>query len=301
MKEIDWLSLDGKSLRVFLTIMEVGTITGAADKLGITQSAVSHTVEKLREIVGDPLFIRSGRTISPTSYAFDMADRVEKILGEMKELVQTSSFSPEESEVDLVVAANDFQSSLLMPRFYAQVKSKLKRFTLRVVAPQVPTLELLREKKCDLAIVGFRPDAADIMQKPLFTMETVVFYDPAVRGAPRDLTDYLESRHIGLSFLKNFKGGIDDILHKSGQSRRVEIAVPNFSSVASFLRGTAMLATLPPQMQLTEMRDFAYAPLPFEFSAGKMHMIWHQSYQEDSQHKWLRNKMVEVVKSLPVP
>ena len=298
MNEIDWLSLDGKSLRVFLTVMEVGTITGAADKLGITQSAVSHTVEKLRAIVGDPLFIRAGRTITPTTYAGQMVEKVERILSGMKDLVQTSSFSPAESEIDLVIAANDFQSSLLMPRFYEQVKGKLKRFSLKVISPEIPTVELLREKKCTLAIAGFSPDSADIMQKSLFTMNTVVFYDPSMRDAPKDMEDYLDSGHIGISFLQDYKGGVDDLLTSRGLRRRVEIYVPNFSSVATYIRGTDMLATLPSLMEFTEMRDFASVSLPFKFSAGKMNMIWHQSYQEDEQHKWLRKEMIEVVNSL---
>lgn len=299
MKKIDWLSLDGKSLRVFLTVIEVGSITGAAEKLGITQSAVSHTVEKLREIVRDPLFIRAGRTICPTTYAQQMAEKVERVLADLRGLVQTSSFSPAESEIDLVIAANDFQSSLLMPRFYEQVKGKLKRFTLKVISPELPTPELLREKKCALAIAAFSPDAADIMQKNLFVIHTAVFYDPAVRNAPKDMEDYLGSGHIGLSFLQNFKGGVDDFLHTRGQCRRVEIFVPNFSSITHYLKGTNMLATLPSLMRLTEMRGFGSSPLPFEFSTTKMNMIWHQSYQEDVQHKWLRKEMMEVVNSLP--
>lgn len=298
MNEIDWLSLDGKSLRVFLTVMEVGTITGAADKLGITQSAVSHTVEKLRAVVGDPLFIRAGRTITPTTYAGQMVEKVERILGEIKGLVQTSSFSPAESEIDLVLAANDFQSSLLMPRFYEQVKGKLKRFSLKVISPEMPTVELLREKKCTLAIVGFSPDSADIMQKPLFTMHSAVFYDPFMRDAPKDMEAYLDSGHIEISFLQDYKGGVDFFLTSRGLHRRVEIFVPNFSSIAAYLRGTEMLATLPSLMEFTEMRDFTPAPLPFKFSTGKMNMIWHQSFQEDEQHKWLRKEMIEIVNSL---
>lgn len=298
MNKIDWLSLDGKSLRVFLTVIEVGTITGAAGKLDITQSAVSHTVEKLREIIGDPLFIRAGRTITPTAYAEQIAEKVERILGELKCLVQISSFSPAESEIDLVVAANDFQSSLLMPLFYEQVKGKLKRFTLKVISPHLPSAELLRDKKCDLAIVGFSPDVPDIMQRSLFTVNTVVFYDPSVRGAPKDMKDYLDSGHIGLSFLQNFKGGLDDFLSTQGQHRRVEVSVPNFSSVATYLKGTDMLATLPSLMELTEMSDFAFSPLPFQFSPRKMNMIWHQAYHEDEPHKWLRKEMLEVVNSI---
>lgn len=298
MKKIDWMSLDGKGLHVFLTVMEVGTITGAADKLGITQSAVSHTVEKLREVMGDPLFIRAGRTITPTSYAQQITEKVEGILGEMKELVQTSFFSPAESEIDLVIAANDFQSSLLMPRFYEQVKSKLKRFSLKVISPQIPTVELIREKRCTLAIAAFSPDSADIIQKSLFPMETAVFYDPSMREAPKDLEDYLKAEHIGLSFLQDYKEGVDKYLENKGQGRRVEISAPNFSSVAAYLRGTDMLATMPSLMALNELKDFASVSLPFTFTTGKMYMIWHQSYQYDEQHKWLRDEMMQVVTSI---
>ena len=130
-------------------------------------------------------------------------------------------------------------------------------------------------------------------------MNTVVFYDPSERDAPKDMADYLDSGHIGLSFLQNFKGGVDDFLATHGQPRRVELSVPNFSSVATYLRGTNMLASLPSLMRLTEMRDFAFSALPFQFSAGKMNMIWHQSYQKDNQHKWLRKEMLKVVNSLP--
>jgi len=104
---------------------------------------------------------------------------------------------------------------------------------------------------------------------------------------------------VGLSFLRNFRGGVDDILARQERPRRVEISVPNFSSAGTYLSGTEMLATLPVLMRLTEMKNFAYAPLPFDFSAGKMNMIWHRSYQQDEQHKWLRKEMLEVVNVLP--
>ena len=299
MKKIDWLSLDGKSLRVFLTIMKVGTITDAADKLGITQSAVSHTVEKLRRIIGDPLFVRAGRSIMPTIYAEQMAEKLERVLVELNDLALTTSFSPAESKIDLVIAANDFQGSLLMPRLYKQVSGKVREFNLRVFKPLIPTAELLREKKCDLAIVGTSPNSSDIIQKPLFNMNTVVFYDQDIRNAPIDMEDYLESVHIGISFLQNFKGGVDDILSTQGQKRKVAISVPNFSHVAGYLKGTEMLATLPALMRLTEMREYSFTPLPFKFLDGKMNMIWHQSYHEDALHRWIRNEILKLVDSLP--
>lgn len=137
------------------------------------------------------------------------------------------------------------------------------------------------------------------MQRPLFNLSSVVYYDPAKRNAPENLKDYLDSKHIGLTFLQSFKGGLDDVLKSQGHPRQVAVSVPNFSSVASYLRETDMLTTLPPLMSLTEMRNFASTSLPFNFSAGKMHLFWHRSFQEDARHKWLRKEMLNVVNSLP--
>lgn len=181
---------------------------------------------------------------------------------------------------------------------HGKIQRHLNNAGSQFISPYLLSAELLREKKCDLAIVGFSPDAPDIMQRVLFTIHTVVFYDASVRDAPKDMRDSLDSGHIGLSFLQNFKGGVDDYLSTQGQRRRVEVFAPNFSSIATYLKGTDMLATLPSLMELTEMSDFAFSSLPFQFSSGKMNMIWHQSYQEDEPHKWLRKEMLKVVDSI---
>ncbi len=77
MSKIDYSNLDGKTLRTFLTILEETSVSKAADRLGVTQSAVSHTLAKLRLILGDPLFVRSGQGLTPTERAIALSEPVQ--------------------------------------------------------------------------------------------------------------------------------------------------------------------------------------------------------------------------------
>ena len=95
MKKFDYLGLDGNTLTTFLTILEEMSVSRAADRLGVSQSAVSHTLEKLRRIFGDPLFIRAGRGIEATARAFELQASVESVLDDLKSLTDHREFHPQ--------------------------------------------------------------------------------------------------------------------------------------------------------------------------------------------------------------
>ncbi|MBL8492512.1 MAG: LysR family transcriptional regulator, partial [Rhodocyclaceae bacterium] len=94
MNEIDYLSLDGKILRLFLAVLEEGSVTAAAQRLGLTQSAVSHGLERLRAVAGDPLFVKSGRGIVATAHAELLAEQARQLLDGMKAFSSGASFAP---------------------------------------------------------------------------------------------------------------------------------------------------------------------------------------------------------------
>src|SRR5215470_15475460 len=115
MKEIDHLALDGHSLSLFLAVLEEGSVTGAATRLGLTQSAVSHGLKKLRRIAGDPLFAKSGRGIVATAHAQALAAKARNLIDEMRTFAGGTSFDPAVAQLSLTIAANDFQRNLLLP------------------------------------------------------------------------------------------------------------------------------------------------------------------------------------------
>ena len=94
MREFDHSDLDGHLLQLLLAVVEEGSITRAAHRLGVTQSAVSHLLDKLRAIVGDPLFVKSGRGIVPTARALALAAQARLLLEDMRRFVTPEQFDP---------------------------------------------------------------------------------------------------------------------------------------------------------------------------------------------------------------
>ena len=184
MKEIDHLALDGHALELFLAVLEEGSVTSAATRLGLTQSAVSHALNKLRRIAGDPLFAKSGRGIVATAHAQALAAKARALIDEMRSFAGGVTFTPASAQLSLTIAANDFQRDLLLPRFFGHVAAQVKNLNLRVIPSQSPSPAMLRENRCDLLITPLPPVGIDIVQKRLLSDHYVCYYDPKTRTAP---------------------------------------------------------------------------------------------------------------------
>lgn len=296
MKEIDHLALDGHALALFLAVLEEGSVTGAATRLGLTQSAVSHGLRKLRRIVGDPLFAKSGRGIVATAHAHALAEKARALIDEMRSFAGGTTFDPAVAQLALTIAANDFQRDLLLPGFFRQVADKVRTLNLRVIPSQSPSPATLRENRCDLLITPLPPSGIDIVQKRLLQDHYVCYYDAKSRSAPATRAAYLAARHITVVYTDNERLDFDRRLAVSGFHRDIAISVPSFSGVSAFLRGSNMLASMPSLLAKSLMRDFAHVRIPLTnpmraMAVLPMFMVWHQRYQKDPAHRWIRQQL----------
>ena len=291
MNSIDALNLDFRSLSTFLSVLDEGSVSRAAVRLGVTQSAVSHTLERLRQALGDPLFVKSGRGIVPTRYALLAGPHVRPILDDLQSLSAGPPFSPATAEFTFTVAANDYQRDLLLPGLLRTLRREAPGINLQVIPSGIPRADMLRKDVCDLIISPHAPEATDIMQRGLTADRMVVFYDPAHREPPANLADYLKADHIALLFATGEKPTLETSLNTRGLNRRNVVTVSNFSGLPEFLRGSDMLATAPEGMSKHLLRDFAWVPLPFDFKPFTLLMLWHRRNQNDPAHKWLRNQV----------
>jgi DNA-binding transcriptional LysR family regulator len=296
MDEIDYSQLDGRSLRLFLAVVEEGSVTGAAERLGLTQSAVSHSLERLRTIVHDPLFVKSGRGIVATSHALGLVGRARALLDDMKSFASGASFDPGQLSRPITIAANDFQCDLLLPALLQRISAQAPRAHLCVLSSLAPSADLLRENRCDLIVTPIPPSGSDIVQKRLFADRWSLFYDPDHGRAPRTLAEFSAARHVTVMFEGHERLEFDKALDARGIEREIAVSVPNFSGVAAFLRGTPMVASLPGLLHTGSMKGFGCAPLPFEFPELPMYMVWHHRNRQDPAHLWLRAALVEVVR-----
>jgi DNA-binding transcriptional LysR family regulator len=298
MNNFDHFDLDGRLLRALVVVHEEGSVTRAAQRLGVTQSAVSHMLDKLREIVGDPLFVKSGRSVVATAQAGELAGRARLLLDQLQEFGNKSHFNPAEVNATLTIAANDLQRDLLLPTLLADLRESAPELRLRVIPSNIPGAEMLRADRCQLAISPRPPEGADILQRRLFDDRYVIFFDQAVRSAPASLADYLAAEHVTVVYEPQRKLDIDDHLAQRGIERRFAVSVAGFAGIRSFLAGSNYLATLPRRLGAHQLAGFSQAETPFACPTMPMYAIWHKRYQHDALMRWVLEALYDITAKL---
>jgi DNA-binding transcriptional LysR family regulator len=288
MSELDPLDIDGRLLAMLVAVVDEQSITRAAERLGVTQSAVSHGLDRLRALVGDALVVKSGRGIAPTSRALLLAERARHLLDGLRALAYTGDFDPVLLEGTVHIAANPLQRDLLLPRFFAAVHAQAPLLALRVVPSDVPSADMLRNAECHLVISPRPPDAADIVHKRLFDDRYRIFFDAAQREAPTSRDEFERAEHVKVLHAPHRALEVDRLLDERGVRRRVVVQVADFSGVRPFVLGTSRLATLPGLLRIWQLQGLAHVSPPTELPSMPMFLMWHTRHQNDAMHQWLR-------------
>lgn len=294
MNKFDYSDLDGHLLQLLVAVVEVGSITGAAQRLGVTQSAVSHLLDKLRAITGDALFVKSGRGIVATAHAEQLAVKARELLAAMEGFAMSGDFEPSRWRCTFTIAANDFQRDVLLPPLMAYLRQHAPGVNLRVISSNIPSLDMLRQENCQLVISPRPPDGGDVMQKRLFEDDYRVYYDPLERDAPQTQTDYLAAEHITVVYEPKRALDLDQWLSGRGVHRQFRVMVPGLAALPAFLRGSQMLATAPCLLHQHLFKGLSHAPVPIACPKMPMYMIWHRRYQDDSAHRWIREGLSQI-------
>ena len=301
MNEIDHKNLDWHLLQIFLVVLQESNVTRAARRLELTQSTVSHALNKLRAIFGDPLFVRVGRGIAPTDRAKSLREPVMSILDAMQHLSHDRAFDARERPLRYTVAANDFTRDLLFPDIYHRASQSGIEVHLTFLPSGVPDAKLLQDAVCDLIVTPLPPDGPDIMQVKLFEGEMVCVYDAAIRKPPQSWEEYRDDKHIEVRFASGLSANIVMSGVDANEISEPVISVPNFNAVSSFIKGSDLIATQLNYLSHGALKDLAKAPLPFDCKPVSVYLVWHRRDHTNPANKWLRAQIQTVIKGLMPP
>ena len=298
MKEIDFHKLDGQILRTFLVTLEESSVSRAADRLDLTQSAVSHSLAKLRRILGDPLFVRSGQGLTPTETALSLKAPVLEVLDRLKALTDQREFDPRTEAMHFVVAANDIQRDLVFPDLFRRTRAAGINLSLEIKPSGVPSVSTLRDAQCDLILTPLPPDAPDMFQTRLLTGEMRCFYDSSQTEPPGTIDAYLEAQHIDVQFVLG--GYSSDVLSASALPYvpKPTVTVSNFAAITPFVLDTKLISTEVEFLFESSLRRLAMAPLPFATDPLNIYMVWHERSNNDPSHKWLRTEVKQIASDI---
>ena len=283
-------------LSTFKAIYENGSINAAANVRGITQSAVSKHLQKLRVWFDDDLFSRTNDGMEPTAKAISLIDRIEHILYEMNVLLEEETFNPQSLSGTLTIATTSEISHKLTP---ALVKLLCKqspdlRITIVHLSPDY-FLRELESGKVDfvISVNWHAPD--QLMQKRLFSDEFVCVMSQSNPLSQQDeiaLEDYLAAPHIMVAPLGMDKGFIDNILLKRGLKRKIRLSVPDFQQLDGRLLGQEHIVSLPTQVAKSfakqSRQKVVLKPLPMKVPCVDYYLFWHRRFHNGRLNQWMR-------------
>ncbi len=300
MNRIDYTALDAKTLRTFLTVLEESSVSRAAERLGVTQSAVSHAIDKLREILNDPLFVRMGRGIEPTARAHELRKPIESILDNMRSLTEKRHFDPLAETMAFTVAANDFPIQLIFPPLLKALDSEGVDIQVRFISSGIPTASLLRASRYQLLITPTPPKDPQLMKASLLQSKMAIFYDAQVRKPPTTWKRYLDCKRVEVGF-SDTESAIMAL--KEVDLSRLKppvISVPNFGVLADMISGTERITTQLDIMKRGLLGQLEVAPLPISTKPVDLFLIWHRREDDDPAHRWFRERILDSMKSILV-
>lgn len=296
MNKINILDIDGCSLKTFLTVLEECSVSKAAVRLGVTQSAVSHTLDKLRTLIDDPLFTRSGRGITPTIKALSLREPIENIVDRISSLSIPYNFNPSSDKLEFTIACNDFPTGFIFPTLLKNLSKEGIFPKLRFIPAGIPSVNLSRTSDCQMMITPALPKNENLNHTTLVESKMVCFYDKTVRKPPSSLQEYLDSKYVDVRFSNTESS--QQVLPRSLTSKlnQSSIDVSNFNAIADFIKGTEFITTQISVMSFGCLKGLALAPLPIETKPLKLNLVWHERYDNDPAHHWFRKKIIETVR-----
>ena len=291
MQNFDYFRIDGHTMRVFVSVVETGSVSETAARFGLNQSTISHTLDKMRAAVGDPLFVKSGRGITPTEKAVSMIPRVQQILADIEGLVTPERYEPARDTKPAVIAIPTPALLQDMKALQAKIRAASPHLKLesRRLAPRNRINDMLTHDEADMAIsvAGFAYPAT-LNHCVYDTDRYADFYDPAHRGPVRNAQEYAAARHGSVNFGGSVKSEVEKALARLALEREVSLVAPTASMLGDLIEGTDVSATMPRGLARNAYKGLAHCPPPIDLPEIAYHLVWHRRYEHSARHIWLR-------------
>lgn len=288
----DIRTLDLNLLKTLDALLDERSVTRAAQRLALTQPAVSGMLTRLRECFDDPLFTRTRHGITPTLRALELAAPVKQILGEVSLLLQPTVFQPASAQMSLHIAATDYALSAVVVPFIAALRQQAPGVRVSV-QPVIDgrLAEQMARGETDLALVTPDTTPPELHARHLFDEQYVCLLRPghpdaAAGTLPLDrfcALDHALVSHSGTQF----RGVTDEALAAVGRQRRVTLAVSSFLVLPEILRSSDLIAVVP-QRLAASAPDLVQMVPPVTLSGFSKTVAWHERSHRDAGHRWLR-------------
>lgn len=293
--------VDLNLLPALAMLLEERSVSRAADAVGLSQSAMSRALQRLRRAFGDDLLVRSDNGYRLTPVAERLKPELGEIVARLSDLFFVRDFDPSGETREFRMAGSDYAVAAVGTRLFTRLTSAAPNASLRLISWHANVIQAMANGDVDIVFSGMHI-GAPVRSELLFTdtMVGVVAQGHPWWGRPSvRLDDYLAARHLMIDMKDGTQPSIDGVLAARGERRRPGLTIPYHGAAAAALPDTDLVLSVP----LRVLPDFVHragpqfwvVDLPAEISALPYYMSWHPRADHDTGHRWLRRQIVDAV------
>ncbi|WP_419702937.1 LysR family transcriptional regulator [Promicromonospora sp. NFX87] len=284
-------------------LLDEGSVSGAAERLHLSQPAMSRTLARIRKSTGDQILVRSGRTMMPTPYALAVRDQVHQLAEQVRAVLTPRH----ELELDRLATTftyrcHDAITNALAPRLIRRVIAEAPRVRIRFLGESSTDADGLRTGRTDIEIGSSAGVTTDVASQTIAAGRIVVAMrsDHPLARRPLAAAEYAAATHVNVSRRGRFADPVDDALHELGLARTVIATAPSSTAALRIVHTTDSLTTVPEGIcqQDIDALDLITTPLPLTIPELPLTMSWHTRNDGDPAHRWLRDTTVSELSML---
>lgn len=309
--------IDLNLLVILQILLEEESVTRAASRLHLSQSALSKSLNRLRDTLGDPLFLRTAHGLKPTAHALQLKNQLPTILQGLYQISLAPSFTPATSHRQFSFAMLESAYETSLPYYIGPILSQAPLLNLEIYDWTEKSLLDLQQGQIDFGITAreLHPTAdfrlnnlpEGIAHQLLFTDNQVCLVrsdhpmlatiDAEENVGAWDLETYLAMSHVQVRCEGNDWWLLDYQLAESGLHRRIGATLPDFYGGASVCANSDLLLTLPSSFvpHAQKLYGLVQLPLPIDFSSLAYVLLWHERNNDEPGHKWVRETICESI------
>lgn len=292
-------SLDLNLLLVFDAVMAERNVTRAADRVGLSQPALSNALTRLRGHLKDELFVRSPEGMRPTPRALELAAPIHEALASLEQALDPALFDPERSTRTFRIATNDYVASVLVPPLMARLGRIAPGIDLRIVPLGGRMHELLDSQEVDFGCtsVGELPDRFEAREIVEDSYVVLMRPDHPLSEGRMTLQAFAKASHILVTPRGDPRGFVDTALAQRGLTRRIGLTVNQFAAAPAIVAATDMIATIPKRAADLFGPPFGLAqkpcPVPAPRDMTVVSLVWNRRLARHPAFVWFADQLAE--------
>jgi DNA-binding transcriptional LysR family regulator len=286
---------------IFDAIMTEGSISRAANRLSMTQPAVSNAVSRMRSAWKDDLFVKDGRNIKPTLKAINMWEQIKQPINELSSVIKPNDFDPATSTRTFRIAAADIVVQMMMLGLRQEIEKNAPGINVHMMPYTiVNTGQVLDDASVDLVIGSGDPQTGNVRSQHLFHPHFICAMRPGhpLAKSKLNLDEFAKAEHLLVSLSGDVVGVTDEVLAQNGLSRRIAMSVNQFSMVTPLLANSDLICVVPLSAISNGLinGEITGTLPPLDLSPPDATIYWHLRQDKDLGVIWLRQLVHRIIK-----